>query len=133
MADHTDFNDNVGIIGRADVNGIVRTGVARHVRSGHDVRFVLGAVPVVPLRSTAFSRLVANLLDNAIAYGAPPVEVSTRAADRRIVLEIADRGAGIASDQVERLKQPFTRASRACTAGRSTCFRAKAEERSPES
>ena len=31
----------------------------------------------------------------------------------RIVLEIADRGAGIAPDQVERLKQPFTRASAA--------------------
>ncbi len=96
---------------RADFNDIVRTAVERHVRSGHDVRFAPGAVPVVPLRSTAFSRLVANLLDNAIAYGAPPVEVSTRAADRRIVLEIADRGAGIAPDQVERLKQPFTRAS----------------------
>ena len=27
------------------------------------------------------------------------------------MLEIADRGAGIAPDQVERLKQPFTRAS----------------------
>jgi len=96
---------------RADVNEIVRNAVERHVRSGHDVRFAPGAVPVVPLRSTAFSRLVANLLDNAIAYGAPPVEVSTRAADRRIVLEIADRGAGIELDQVERLKRPFTRAS----------------------
>jgi two-component system osmolarity sensor histidine kinase EnvZ len=37
--------------------------------------------------------------------------VSTRADHRRIVLEIADRGPGIAPDQVERLKQPFTRAS----------------------
>ena len=34
----------------------------------------------VPLRPTAFSRLVTNLVDNAIAYGAPPVEVTTRTA-----------------------------------------------------
>jgi two-component system osmolarity sensor histidine kinase EnvZ len=95
----------------ADVNEIVRAAVERHLRGGHDVRFTPGIVPSVPLRSTAFSRLVANLLDNAIAYGAPPVEVSTYAADRQIVLEIADRGPGIAPDQVERLKQPFTRAS----------------------
>jgi len=103
-------NEDAGVA-PADVNEIVRAGVDRHVRSGHDVRFAPGTVPRVPLRPTAFSRLVANLLDNAIAYGAPPVEVSTRADDRRIVLEIADRGPGIAPDQVERLKQPFTRAS----------------------
>ncbi len=85
------------------------------MRAGNDVRFAPGALPQVPLRPTAFSRLVANLVDNAIAYGAPPVEVTTRVADGRIVLDIADRGPGIAPGEVERLKQPFTRASAART------------------
>ena len=98
-----------------DPNAIVGACVDRYVRSGKDVRFVPGAVPVVPLRPTALSRLVANLIDNAIAYGAPPVEVTTGAADGRIVLDIADRGPGIAPGEVERLKQPFTRASAART------------------
>ena len=70
---------------------------------------------VVPLRPTALSRLVANLIDNAIAYGAPPVEVTTHAAGGRVVLDVADRGPGIAPGEVERLKQPFTRASAART------------------
>ena len=104
---------NGDAVARADINEFVSAAVERHVRIGRDVRFAPGAVPVVPLRSTAFSRLVANLLDNAIAYGAPPVEVSTRVAGDRIALEIADRGPGIAPDQVERLKRPFTRASAA--------------------
>ena len=52
-----------------------------------------------------------NLIDNALAYGAPPVEVSTTTVPGRFVLDIADRGPGIPPDQVERLKQPFTRAS----------------------
>ena len=98
-----------------DPNAIVGACVDRYSRSGKDVRFVPGAVPVVPLRPTALSRLVANLIDNAIAYGAPPVEVTTRAADGRFVLDIADRGPGIAPGEVERLKQPFTRASAART------------------
>jgi signal transduction histidine kinase len=55
------------------------------------------------------------LIDNAIAYGAPPVEVTTRRDDGNIVLDVADRGPGIAPDDVERLKQPFTRASAART------------------
>ncbi len=103
-------NEDSGVAD-ADVNEIVQAAVERHARAGHDVRFTAGAVPVARLRATAFSRLVANLLDNAIAYGAPPVDVSTRSADQKIVLEVADRGPGIAPDQVERLKQPFTRAS----------------------
>ncbi len=96
-----------------DVNAIVESLVDRYVRAGKDVRFAPGALPLVPLRPTAFSRLLANLVDNAIAYGAPPVDVSTRAADGSVVLDVADRGPGIAPDEVERLKQPFTRASAA--------------------
>ena len=94
-----------------DPNQIVGACVDRYVRAGKDVRFVPGAVPTVPLRPTAFSRLIANLIDNAIAYGAPPVEVTTLAADDRFVLDVADRGRGIPPGDVERLKQPFTRAS----------------------
>jgi len=105
-------NEDAGVAD-ADVNQIVRAAVERQIRAGRDVRFAPGALPGTRLRATAFSRLVANLLDNAIAYGAPPVEVSTRVADGKIVVEIADRGPGIAPEEVERLKQPFTRASAA--------------------
>jgi two-component system osmolarity sensor histidine kinase EnvZ len=103
-------NDEAGVAD-ADINEVVQAAVERQVRAGHDVRFAPGSVPIARMRATAFSRLVANLLDNAIAYGAPPVEVSTRSSDQKIVLDIADRGPGIPPDQVERLKRPFTRAS----------------------
>jgi two-component system osmolarity sensor histidine kinase EnvZ len=99
----------------ANANVIVGTCVERYARMDKDVRFTPGELPLVPLRPTAFSRLVTNLIDNALAYGAPPVEVSTRHQDNAIVLEIADRGSGIAPADVERLKQPFTRASAART------------------
>jgi two-component system osmolarity sensor histidine kinase EnvZ len=97
----------------SDVNAIVGSGVDRYARAGKEVHFEPGPVPLVPLRPTAFSRLLANLVDNALAYGAPPVDVSTRAVDGNIVLDVADRGPGIAPGEVERLKQPFTRASAA--------------------
>ena len=103
----------------ADANEIVGACVERYVRAGRDVHFAPGALPSVPLRATAFSRLIANLIDNAIAYGAAPIEVTTRIADANFVLEVADRGRGIPPGDVERLKQPFTRASvaRANTSG----------------
>jgi two-component system osmolarity sensor histidine kinase EnvZ len=96
-----------------DLNAVVRACTERYIGAGRRVSFVLGPLPDVPIASTAISRLTANLIDNALAYGAPPVEVTTRAADGFALLEVADRGPGIAADQVERLKQPFTRASAA--------------------
>ena len=115
-----------------DPNAIVAACVDRYARTGKDVRFAAGAVPVVPLRPTALSRLVANLIDNAIAYGASPVEVTTYAAGGRVVLDVADRGPGIAPGEVERLKQPFTRASAARTDASGRCRRGtRARDRRP--
>jgi two-component system osmolarity sensor histidine kinase EnvZ len=98
-----------------DAAAIVGACVDRYVRAGRDVRYAAHPAPPVPLRPTAYSRLVSNLIDNALAYGAPPVDVTTTATRGRFVLDVADRGPGIAPDEVERLKQPFTRASAART------------------
>ncbi len=106
-------NDQETMLEPHDPNEITRACVERYIRGGAAVQFSPGAVPRTPLRSTAFSRLVANLIDNALAYGAPPVEVSTSLAGNHVVLDVADRGPGVAPDEVERLKQPFTRASAA--------------------
>ena len=100
---------------REDMNAIVMATVDRYARTGKEVRFIPGTVPAIPLRRTAFSRLVSNLIDNALAYGAPPVEVTTSVSGGRAWVEVTDRGPGIAPDEVARLKQPFTRASTART------------------
>lgn len=93
-----------------DVNDLVAPIVERSRMAGHDVRFAPGTLPAIPLRPIAIARLVANLVDNAIAYGAPPVEVATRLDGGHVAIEVADRGPGIRAEDVERLKQPFTRA-----------------------
>jgi two-component system osmolarity sensor histidine kinase EnvZ len=94
----------------ANLDAIVADVVARYRQAGREVRFSAGGVAPLPLRPVAIERLLANLIDNAFAYGAPPVEVATRTHEREVVLEVADRGPGIAREDVERLKQPFTRA-----------------------
>lgn len=104
-----------------DVAATLALCVERYRRAGRDVALVgggmpVGAAPVLSrIKPTSLSRLVNNLIDNALAYGAPPVEVSMVAREGSIVIEVADRGAGIAAVDVERLKQPFTRASVART------------------
>ena len=92
-----------------DFNELVAAVVERHARAGHALRFSPGQLPPLALRATACSRMVANLVDNALRYGAPPVEIATRREGSSAILEVSDRGPGIPPDQVERLKRPLTR------------------------
>jgi two-component system osmolarity sensor histidine kinase EnvZ len=94
------------------VEGELAVAVERYARGGHDVRFT-GARAFARIKPAALSRIASNLIDNALAYGKPPVEVTVALASGDVVLDVADRGAGIAPDDVERLKQPFTRAGEA--------------------
>jgi signal transduction histidine kinase len=54
---------------------------------------------------------VANLIDNALKYGAGSTEISVRASrnDVNIVIEIADRGAGISEGDRARVTERFVR------------------------
>jgi two-component system osmolarity sensor histidine kinase EnvZ len=97
----------------ADLNAIVGACVERYAQAGRPVPFQAGTIPELRLKATAISRLVANLLDNALAYGAAPVEISTAHSGNEVWLDVTDRGPGILPGDVERLKQPFTRASTA--------------------
>jgi two-component system osmolarity sensor histidine kinase EnvZ len=92
-----------------DPGDIIATVVARQQRAGHDVRFQREELPRIPLRSTAFERMIGNLVDNALRHGAAPVEISVRSGDAALVVEVCDRGPGIPPDRVEYLKRPFTR------------------------
>jgi two-component system osmolarity sensor histidine kinase EnvZ len=97
----------------ADVDALVAGVVARYEGAGKSVRFAAGQLPPMPVRATALTRLVANLVDNALAYGGPDVEIVSWRDGGHAVLDVKDRGPGIPADQVERLKQPFTRSSAA--------------------
>ena len=59
------------------LDALVGAAVERYLGAGRNVTFKAGDVPPLPVSATAISRVVANLIDNALAYGAPPVEVST--------------------------------------------------------
>jgi len=98
-----------------DINRELAKCVERYTRAGRDVRLQPGPPALVRIKPTAVTRVVSNLIDNGLAYGQPPLEVTTMQRDGATVVDVVDRGAGIARDDVERLKQPFTRAGEART------------------
>ena len=98
-----------------DLNQIVSSVCDRYNRLGTPVRKRLGELPPMTLRPTATQRMVTNLVDNALRYGGGEVDVVTEQSGNRAVVRVLDRGPGIPREDVERVKQPFTRleASRA--------------------
>jgi two-component system osmolarity sensor histidine kinase EnvZ len=96
-----------------DVNRELAAAVERYARAGHELHLAAGAPASVRVKPAALSRVAGNLIDNALAYGKPPVDIATRVEGDDVVIDVADRGPGIAPADVERLKQPFTRAGEA--------------------
>ncbi|MBU9598130.1 ATP-binding protein [Burkholderia multivorans] len=54
-------------------------------------------------------RILSNVIENAMNYGEPPVEISTAGTHGRYTLTVRDHGPGIPQDQLERALQPFVR------------------------
>ena len=103
--------DENASVERADLNDVVRGVVARYRASGREVAFTPGELPMLSLRTTAVSRLLSNLVDNAFAYGRPPVEIVTHMIGDAVAIDVMDRGPGVDPADVVRLKQPFTRSA----------------------
>ena len=71
----------------------------------------------VPLRGRMLRLVVENLLENAIRYAGEGATctVSLERAERGVVLEVADDGAGVPDQDVPRLFERFFRSDRART------------------
>lgn len=59
--------------------------------------------------ATQLDRIIGNLVDNAYAYGAPPVYVATARTSEGWRLTVEDQGPGIPPDAIERVTMPFVR------------------------
>jgi two-component system osmolarity sensor histidine kinase EnvZ len=82
----------------------------RAVAPGADtVRLKLEAGPGFVLPAATLDRLLSNLLDNAHAYGAPPIVIETRREAKGWVLSVSDHGKGIAPDDLIKASRPFVR------------------------
>jgi len=73
------------------------------------VVLALGAGDGFRLVQSQLDRIIANLVDNAYAYGQPPVCVATARTPEGWSLTVEDHGPGIPADDMERATLPFVR------------------------
>jgi signal transduction histidine kinase len=78
-----------------------------------------GALPTVAVDREAFGRALWNLLDNAAKYSEAdtPIEVSLGRDADRVLINVHDRGRGIAPEDQKRIFAKFVRGPEAATSG----------------
>ena len=105
-----------GVQPRADwigVDEVIRAAVATvpEPPAGFDLQFDPD-LPAVNADAAQLERAFANVLENAVRFaGDDPVAVRARAANRQVLIRISDHGPGIAKEDLERVFEPFLRAS----------------------
>jgi signal transduction histidine kinase len=92
-----------------DLAAVCRSVAARYGAARVPVLADAPAPCVVAGDADALSRLLVNLLDNAVRHAASKVSVSVCAQDRWAVLVVADDGPGIPADDTERAFGRFSR------------------------
>lgn len=93
-----------------DLTPLVEGLVEPYRLRGVDIHFSAPRELAAAARPLPLRRAIANLVDNAIRYAeGSPIDVRLWSDTTHAYIEVADRGPGIPPDQVERLRQPFTR------------------------
>ena len=94
-----------------DVQALAREIAAACADHGQVLTLALNATPAVRMRPAALRRAVVNLIENAFRHGRLPVTLRTDTVRGWARIDVDDCGDGIASDELEAMKQPFRRAS----------------------
>ena len=82
-------------------------------RNGAQITLELDPRATLKMRPLAMKRLIGNLIDNARKHAGGDITLRTSRDGHNLVLSVLDRGPGIPPEEVERLKQPFTRLDQA--------------------
>ncbi|MCD8537578.1 MAG: ATP-binding protein [Burkholderiaceae bacterium] len=90
--------------------------VSERIMLGQDVQ-LHGELRAIEIDAdqAALTRLLSNLIDNALTHGKPPVEVRLVKVPGFVSLSVSDHGSGIEPQQYERAFRPFERIDTART------------------
>ncbi len=94
-----------------DLADAARAVVASFERPAHELRLAAApeSLPWPRANRLLVERLLANLVDNALKHGKPPVILTLVARDGQAWIDVEDAGEGIAPQWVDRLQEAFTR------------------------
>ena len=101
---------------RLDLSALLQSIADDHAEHGRAVGFEGDERVIVTGQSLGLKRLFANLVDNALKYGAS-ARMTLRREEGQVVVDVADDGPGVPADQREAVFEPFVRLNEEGTRG----------------
>ncbi len=95
------------------IKDLIEPIVQRYQSDGIDISLQLNDDFDVCIEKNNIKRVITNLIENALHYGKPPIEVIVKQTKLSFTLAIIDHGEGIADVIPSTLFKPFTRANKA--------------------
>ncbi len=95
-----------GEIARAPIDPAALVREAAESIKGEVIVDTTGAPKTWPLDAARIREVIVNLVDNAVAAG-PPVTARVKLVNKRLVIEIADRGPGVPEDSRDKIFEAF--------------------------
>lgn len=110
-----DGNDEALV--KCDVHVLLKEVISPYQQRGFKFALQLESVPEIELRRLSFKRLLVNLIENALHYGGKQVDVAVRQEKidnlPHMQISVADRGPGLAEEDLATIFNPFMRAEQA--------------------
>jgi two-component system osmolarity sensor histidine kinase EnvZ len=100
----------------ADMNALITDLVnARRLEASHNIKLILGKIPMTRLRIVGIKRVIENLIENAFRYGGQNIIVTTALVNKKSFIScvVRDFGSGIDESKLEKLFTPFTQGDQA--------------------
>lgn len=106
-----------GELQHVDVLPVIREAaeplVLRAGQEGKQVSLEAPGQAMARVHPVWLAEVVSNLLDNALRYGGPDIEIRVRSEPDRVCIDVCDNGQGIEPAQRELIFEPFWRGDRA--------------------
>ena len=106
--DYARLDENEAVV-LTDLQALVQEVVQPFTAQARSLTLDLQPLPPFAVRPLLLRRAISNLLDNAIKHGGGEITVRLGQDGSRVVLTVADCGAGIPAAQREAAKRPFVR------------------------
>lgn len=101
---------------RLDLGALLQSIADDHSDARRSVSFEGEERVIITAQSLGLKRLFSNLVDNALKYGAS-ARIKLQREDSTVIVDVADDGPGIPSDQRESVFEPFVRLNEEGTRG----------------
>ncbi len=102
--------------GAVNLSELIEDMARRYARQDTPIQCHTAPVVDCTLQALSVQRVIGNLLDNALKYGAPPYEITCYQQGNQLEVVITDQGPGIPESSYEAALSPFERLDKARTA-----------------